>query len=446
MKKLNITFDIFRNLVDNLYDEVIVWDDNYTVVYVNKASYRHYGMSPEEMIGKKFHDLIKKQYWYPSLLPIVYEKKEVISIVQKTYLGAKLKTTAVPILGEDGSLEFVAMNVKDWTEEDNVLKESPVELNGTGLNQELVYRSKEMEELIRMVERLAVIDSPVSLQGESGSGKSLIAKYMHENSNRGGKFISINCASINEGLLESELFGYVKGAFTGAASEGKKGLIELAHRGTLFLDEIGELSQNLQAKLLHVIQEREILPVGGVEKISVDIKIITATNRDLKSLVKNNKFRQDLYYRLNNFEVLIPALRKRQRDIVPLANFFLNEYNKKYSLGRYFTEEVLELLLEYEWPGNVRELASIVERLVITSDSEILSPKLLPTDFFLINDTSIVRAQEENLSYEEEISKFEGELVRKYYELYPSTRKLADHLKISQSKAVRLINKYCESK
>ncbi len=444
MVNLNIDFDIFKNLMDNLYDEVIVWDDNYTVVYVNKASYRHYGMSPAEMIGKKFHDLIKKEYWYPSILPLVYKKKEVMSVVQKTYLGAKLKTTAVPILGRDGKLEFVAMNVKDWSEEEEKLEEV-VKFEEIDLNKKIVYRSREMEEVLRLADRLTAIDSPVSIQGESGSGKSLLAKHMHENSQRDGKFISINCASISEGLLESELFGYVKGAFTGAASEGKKGLIEAAHRGTLFLDEVGELSPKLQAKLLHVIQEREILPVGGVDKIKVDIKIITATNRDLKSLVKTQKFREDLYYRLNNFELTIPALRKRRKDIIPLANFFLNEYNKKYSMERYFTEEVLELLLEYEWPGNVRELASIVERLVITSDTNILSPALLPTDFFLINDSSFSGVMEEEFSLENEVERHERDIVKKYYELYPSSRKLAKQLKVSQSKAVRLIKKYCES-
>ncbi len=444
MVDLNIDFGIFKNLMDNLYDEVVVWDDNYTLVYINKASYRHYGMSPEDMIGKKFHDLVKKEFWSPSVLPLVYKEKRVLSVIQKTYLGAKLKTTAVPILGRDGKLEFVVMNAKDWTEGEKNLEET-VELEETDLSREIIYRSKEMEELLRLADRLTNIDSPVSIQGESGSGKSLLAKYMHENSQREGKFISINCASINEGLLESELFGYVKGAFTGAASEGKKGLIEAAHRGTLFLDEVGELSPKLQAKLLHVIQEREILPVGGVDKIKVDIKIITATNRDLKSLVKTQKFRQDLYYRLNNFELTIPALRKRRKDIIPLANFFLNEYNKKYSLGRYFTEEVLELLLEYEWPGNVRELASIVERLVITSDTETLSPKLLPTGFFLINDSSLSGVMEEDFSLESEVERHERDIVKKYYELYPSSRKLAKQLKVSQSKAVRLIKKYCES-
>ena len=444
MVDLNISFNIFKNLMDNLYDEVVVWDDNYTLVYINKASYRHYGMSPEDMIGKKFQDLIKKEFWYPSVLPLVYKENKVLSVIQKTYLGAKLRTTAVPILDRNGKLEFVVMNAKDWTEGEESL-EGTVEVEEIDLGKEIIYRSKEMEELLRLADRLTNTDSPVSIQGESGSGKSLLAKYMHENSQRKGKFISINCASINEGLLESELFGYVKGAFTGAASEGKKGLIEAAHRGTLFLDEIGELSPKLQAKLLHVIQEREILPGGGVEKVGVDIKIITATNRDLKSLVKTQKFRQDLYYRLNNFEITIPALRKRRRDIIPLANFFLNEYNKKYSLGRYFTEEVLELLLEYEWPGNVRELSSIVERLVITSDTETLSPKLLPTDFFLINDTSLSGVMEEDFSLENEVERHERDLVKKYYELYPSSRKLAKQLKISQSKAVRLIRKHCES-
>lgn len=451
---------IFKNLIDNLYDEVFVWDDNYKIVYVNKASYRHYGVSPEELIGKSFFELIKKEYWYPSVLPEVYKNPRTLSIVQKTHMGAKMKTTAVPIFSADKKLTYVAMTVKDIVSKKTSLEEDSLEEELEGLeNKKFITMSDEMTDLLNLTEKIAEVDSTVLIQGESGTGKTFLAKYLHKKSKRSKKsFISINCASINGNLLESELFGYVKGAFTGAMNTGKKGFIQMADGGVLFLDEIGEMPLELQAKLLHVIQDREFIPVGGTKSIKIDIKIVAATNRDLKEMVNIGKFRRDLYYRLNIFELLVPPLRRRKADIIPLANYFLNKNNERYGRDRCFDEATLKMMLEYSWPGNVRELSHIVERLVVTSESTTIMPSILPGDFFTLQGEETFKKQTvdldenntdcddlESVSLDGIIDNYEKKIIKKYYQLYPSSRRLAKELKISQSKANRLIKRYIES-
>lgn len=440
----NIDFKVFKNLVDHLYDEVIIWDANYKIAYINKACYRHYGMTPEEMIGKTFKELTEKEYWYPSVLPLVYKEKEVASIIQRTRLGAKIKTMAVPISDENGKLEYVAMNVRDI--HPNTMEETPGAIDNDDIeNTEFISVSKKMDSIITLAEKIAQVDSPILIQGESGTGKTFLAKYIHKKSSRKEKpFIMVNCAAINTNLLESELFGYVKGAFTGASSSGKKGLIQMAHEGTLFLDEVGEIPLELQAKLLQVLQDREFIPVGGNSSIKVDIKIITATNRNLKNMVQSSKFRNDLFYRLNTFEVTIPPLRERKEDIMPLVNYFLNTYNQKYGVEKYFSEETIKIMKNYDWPGNIREISHMVERMLVTADNSILSPQLLPGSFFEIH-SSLEENLEEEESLQSMLDEHEKKLIKKFYEIYPSSRKLAKQLKISQSKANRLIKKYIPS-
>lgn len=451
--KNELKYSVFKNLVDNLYDEVIVWDDNYKIVYVNKASYRHYGVSPEELIGKTFYELTKKEYWYPSVLPDVYKNPRIVSIIQKTHLGAKIKTTAVPVFSSKGKLEYVAMSVKDIILEtgspmkvEGELEDNAELENNDGLeNKNFITMSKEMNELLSLTEKIAKIDSTVLIQGESGTGKTFLAKYLHKKSKRRkNPFISINCASINGNLLESELFGYVKGAFTGAMGTGKKGFIQMADKGILFLDEIGEMPLELQAKLLHVIQDREFIPVGGTKSIKIDIKIVAATNRNLKEMVNIGKFRRDLYYRLNIFELLIPPLRKREKDITPLANYFLNINNKKYGRNCYLDETTLKIMLGYSWPGNVRELSHTIERLVVTSENTKIMPDILPGEFFTLQDEEENIFENTDTNLDEIMDEYEEKIIKKYYQLYSSSRKLAKELKISQSKANRLIKKYIE--
>jgi len=241
---------------------------------------------------------------------------------------------------------------------------------------EIIYGSKPMEELLEKASLFAKTEAPVLILGESGVGKELIAKFIHRESGRKGKFVSVNCAAIPSELFESELFGYEKGAFTGAL-RSKPGLFEEADGGTIFLDEVGELPLNLQAKLLRVLQENEVRRVGGTQTKKVDVKVIAATNRDLEELVKKGDFREDLYYRLNVLTLRIPPLRERPEDILELTGFFLRKFSKKYNKKVEITPEALQTLLSYSFPGNVRELENLIHRLVITSMDKIRPEDLI---------------------------------------------------------------------
>lgn len=247
-------------------------------------------------------------------------------------------------------------------------------------NGDFIATSPELDKALNIARKAAKTDVSVLLLGESGVGKELFANYVHKNSPRAkNPFVAINMAAIPENLLESELFGYEKGAFTDATSE-KKGYFEVAHGGTLFLDEIGEMPITLQAKLLRVIQERVMVRVGGTKEIPIDVRIVSATNADIKKSIKEGLFREDLYYRLNTIPVEIPPLRQRKEEILPICEVVLARVIKKYGLEkRYFSEEAIESLMYYRWPGNIRELISVVERAVILSDSEAISKE----DLFL---------------------------------------------------------------
>ncbi len=240
------------------------------------------------------------------------------------------------------------------------------------IKKEFIANSKTIKNALNMASKVAKTDASVLLLGESGVGKEEFAKFIHENSNRNNNpFIAINMSAIPENLIESELFGYEKGAFTDAIKE-KLGLFEIANGGTLFLDEIAEMPYHLQAKLLRVLQEKEMFKLGGTKPIKLDIRIISATNKSLLDFIKEGKFREDLYYRLNTIPIKIPALRERQEDIIPIATMILDKTIKEYNLeNKTLSDEAINELLNYEWPGNVRELISVIERAVILSDKEI---------------------------------------------------------------------------
>jgi len=276
----------------------------------------------------------------------------------------------------------------------------------------IIGKSKQMREIFLLIDKIAPIDSTVLITGESGTGKDLIAKAIHFRSLRKeGPFVAINCASIPENLLESELFGYKRGAFTGAVTS-KAGLFQEANKGTLFLDEIGELPQGLQAKLLRVIQDKKIRPLGGTQERTIDVRIIAATNHDLEKMVEKGNFREDLFYRLNVINIDIPPLRKRKEDIPILINHFIEKMNKK--LGKNIkgaSSELLEVFFIYDWPGNVRELENIVERLMILEEGEKLSKKHLPEKY---KSTKIVRDTPPPSEFENfNLNKYLDEITKK---------------------------------
>lgn len=442
----NISLETIMKIIDNMYDEILIYDNRYNIVYINKACQRHYNCTAESMIGKSFFDFINKDNnsWDCSILPIVYKDRKPYAVKQKTFLGTELFTIAIPIFDEKNILKYVVMNVRDntdgikiynpdYTYKDSIVKNiEPPKSNNI-----------KMQELLKMIERIKNIDTPCILTGESGTGKTMLAKYIHSISDRANEpFVSLNCASIPTNLVESELFGYEKGAFTGANSKGKKGLFETANKGTLLLDEISELPLSAQSKLLHVLQEQKYLPIGGNKPIEIDVKIIAATNKDLRTLVFNKQFREDLYYRLNVIELYLPPLRERKEDISFLIKSFIEKFNKKYFFSKSFTKEALEILETAQWKGNIRELQHAIERLMVTNDSSIIGIEHLSEK--LPNHSSDKNSIEEDfsMSFDEKVSHYETNLIKEAYQKFKTSRKVAQYLKISQTKANKLIRKY----
>jgi transcriptional regulator with PAS, ATPase and Fis domain len=432
-------------LVDRMYDELMIYDNNYRLVYVNQACARHYGHAPDQMIGKCFFDFFDAKWWHPSLLPVVYERKKTMGINQKTFTGCELLSIGAPAFDEEGNIEYVVMNVRDMA--NGIEHYNPpysFEERTADTKFSLVVESDAMKQVINLVNKIKNVDATCILLGESGTGKSIIAKYLHSiGSRKNHPFIALNCANIPGELLEAELFGYVRGAFTGASANGKKGIFEAANRGTIFLDEVAELTMAAQAKLLHVLQENEFFPLGSSKPVAADVRIIAATNRNLKEMVRKGQFREDLYYRLNVIDIYIPPLRERKKDIISLIHHFMNFFCVKYGITKQFTEEALNALANYAWPGNVRELQHSIERLVITVDGPIID----------VADLSGMIAHPEgrnnpeacpagDSSLEEQMEKHEAFLVREAWQKCRSSRKMASYFSISQSKANNLIRKY----
>lgn len=442
-------FNEFIALIDNVYDEIFIWDSERRVVYANKACYRHYGLMPEDIIGKTLEELSSRErLWWPSCVPATMETKEPYFQKQRTFLGVNIVTISVPILDEYSNVKYVVQSVRDDNE---VLLKSLSVLMGIEAEEKIectkiIAQSSVMKETIKFIDKIAKTKAHVLILGETGTGKSLFAKYIHEKSDRKNKpFININIASLSPTVIESELFGYKKGAFTGASREGKKGIFELATGGTLFLDEIGELPYDLQAKFLHVLQEEEVLPVGGTKPIKLDIRIICATNCDLEKMIEAGRFREDLFHRLNTFDVTIPPLRKRMEDIKALTTHYLSVNNKKYDKSVFLSDSVLEVFQKYKWSGNVRELSNVIERGVIMADGDSIEVTNLPESFFSIGN--MVKPDQEScpmVPFDLAVEEYEKKLIISAFKKYKSSRKVANALKISQSKANRLIRKYIE--
>ena len=270
-----------------------------------------------------------------------------------------------------------ALDMKRVRAENMILRK---ELKKTGDLKTIIGKSQEMDKVFKLVEKVAETDSTILIFGESGTGKELIAREIHFKSNRANNpFVSINCGALPENLLESELFGHVKGSFTGAIRD-KEGLFKVAQGGTFFLDEVGETSPTIQVKLLRVLQEREIIPVGGTNPIKVDVRLVAATNADLEKVVSQEKFRADLFYRLNVIPIHLPPLRKRKDDVPLLVNHFLKKYNERMAPAaqKTISKEAMEILVNYSWPGNVRELENAIERAVILEDTSEIQVESLP--------------------------------------------------------------------
>ncbi|MBU1002933.1 MAG: sigma 54-interacting transcriptional regulator [Proteobacteria bacterium] len=397
------------------------------------------------MVGLPFWEIVQKHAaWNRPALPAVYKHKRPVKQDQKTYLGLDVLTIAIPILDKEGEVEYVVLSIRDdfhkgqipsldeLDEQQEVIEELRPE--------DLIYHSAAMEQVVQSARKVGNLSAPCLLLGESGCGKSLLAKFIHANSTRQEKpFVVVNCAAIPEQLFESELFGHVKGAFSGATNV-RGGLFAKAEGGTLFLDEISELPLPMQAKLLHAVQEMEYRPVGSSQTVKANVRILAASNRKLERMAADGAFRQDLFFRLNVFDITIPPLRERQEDLIPLLCYFLNHYGKKHGRGKHLSPEAQILLCQHSWPGNVRELAHLVERLVVTTDEETITVEHLPTTLY--QASSPLTEAPPHGSLDAIMAEVERKLILDSVTKQGSTRKVAATLGISQSRASRLIRKY----
>ncbi|MCL4796779.1 MAG: sigma 54-interacting transcriptional regulator [Bryobacteraceae bacterium] len=365
--------NLLEAVFDQISDALVLYDSNHIITGVNLAAERLFEMSATELVGRDCHEMFRCQQCEPGCgmhtgLLQANGNNATVRLHTENGLERLVVIRTSQVLNDDGSVQGVVATIKDVTDELEPQK------------REIVSGSPAMIDLLNFVRRVAISEATtVLLEGENGTGKDLIAKSLHYQSTRQAEpFIAINCAAIPETLLESELFGYEKGAFTDARAQ-KKGIFELADKGTLFLDEIGEIPLVLQAKLLRVIEEQCFRRLGGLKDIQLDLRVIAATNKNLREAVKEGAFRQDLYFRLNVIHITIPPLRERPEDIPALAEFFVNHYNRKFKRQiEGVSPEALHFLESHDWPGNVRELRNAIERAMILEDSSYITPASLP--------------------------------------------------------------------
>ena len=465
-KNTHLTLDQIIPILNVITDAVFIDDADGVCQWCNDACEEMYNIEYDEIVGRHVEDLEKSGIFTPSVTRRVLEEKREITIIHENRFGRRLLTTGSPVFvpmtsgewvaaGEgrySRTIAFVLTTSRDITQISTVqeqpdtpgsalLKAGNLDVPEDVGSSFIVSESEAMHNVMALTKKLASVNTTVLITGESGVGKGLIARQLHEEGVRWKKpFVTVNCGAIPDNLIESELFGYVAGAFTGSRADGKQGLFEAAQDGTIFLDEISELPLNLQVKLLQVIQERQITPVGGTRPIPVDVRIISATNRNLEELVKEGRFREDLYYRLNVVPINVPALRERPADIIPLIQMNIARCNRELGETKSISPVALSILLKYPWPGNIRELQNIIERLVITTSHNVITED----DIFIF----IKEAAEDNqINYADTslaaaLERAEKEILSRALENYKSTRAIARVLKVSQPTVVRKLNKY----
>ena len=445
-------------ILSSIYDEILVVNHKGELIRYSETIINDFwGGDLKDLLGKNLLDLEKKGLFSPSVTRLVLEQKKKVSIVQETKSGRKILAVGNPVFNENGELHRIIIASRDITEatrlktelheikkiSEQYKKELDSFKNKDRFLKKLIYCSPKMEQIITQAKKIADFSSNVLISGESGVGKEVIAQAIHQLGNRSSKpFLKLNCGAIPETLLESELFGYTKGAFTGADKNGKEGYFKRADQGILFLDEIGEMPLHLQVKLLRVLQEQEVIPIGSTIPTKINVQIIAATNKRLEKMVEAGTFREDLFYRLNVIPLQVPPLRERMEDVPLLAFHFLQELNEKYNKNYHLTPDALNLLEFYSWPGNVRELQNMIERLVVSADdsvidAEFVSKFLNPGYDFKKSKPVITRV----LPLQEALHSVEEQLILLAMKQYKTTTKAAKALGISQSSVSRKYQK-----
>ena len=378
-------------ILDNIFDLLTVTDENGRFIRTNAAVEDQFGMTEEQLLGKTAKDLERNGVLSKSITLETLKQKKPLSFLQTTQTGKRLLVESTPVFDLNGNLSRIINISKDLTTEyeleqkldeaESIIEEYEkriISAQPTSPYDEIVSSSSQMKEIMKLTDMISDVDSTILIEGETGVGKGLLAESIHKRSNRSNQpFVKVNCGSLPETLLESELFGYTKGAFTGALAGGKEGLVSTANGGTLFLDEIGDLPLNIQIKLLDLMQTKTYFPVGSTTPRKLNVRLITATNKDLSQLVKEGSFRADLYYRLNVVPVYIPPLRSRRSEIPTLTKMFLNKFCTQYGRKKRISNAAMQILQDMPWPGNIRELENVIERLVVTTTSTMITPEVL---------------------------------------------------------------------
>ena len=458
VQQLNLELDA---IIESSYDGVMITDQEGKGIRINQSLARLTGLDATHFEGKLIDDLfVKGIFQYESITINALREGRTITNVQKvSTTGKEVLVTGNPIFNTEGKVHRVVSNVRDISELHHLREElRETELLATRYHAELsqltlerlkkdkvIVQSPVMIKLFDLAMRAARTDVTVLLLGESGVGKEVFSRVIHNTSNRTvtGSFIQINCGAIPENLLESELFGYEPGSFTGANLKGKPGIFEIATGGTLLLDEIGDLPKNLQVKILRVLQEHEVYRIGSTSPIKLDTRIIAATNHNIWERVKEGAFREDLFYRLNVLPIEVPALRERREDIIPLCMHFIQLYNDKYEVAKRLDLKAIPILESYSWPGNVRELQNVLERLMVVTDEELIQAEQVEiqlTKFKPKVNSPITVNQLIPIQEAKDI--LEKELINMALDCYPSIRKAADALGLDHSNIVRKVAKY----
>ena len=456
------------NALDAIKEGLYVLDEELNTLYVNKAYEKITGLSYELLKNKTAYDIVREGLTSNSVSILVAEKRCPISMIQQFPNGKTALITGTPVFNNNDELTNIIVTVSDVTEKNNlyetlirekIFMETEEEDLKKIADSLIVYKSAMMEKIVSFAIRLAKTDSPILITGETGVGKEVVARLIHQTSLRSEKpFVVINCAAIPPNLAESELFGYVDGAFTGAKKGGYAGIFERAHTGTVFLDEIGELSLDLQSKLLRTLQEYTVTRIGDNKIRKVDFRVIAATNRNLLEMAEQEKFRSDLYYRLNVINVNIPPLRARTEDIPPLIEMKINKLNTKYQSEKTIEKNALHLLLRYRWPGNVRELHNTIERIylcaelnTITAEDVILYGNIHPAlsvdsapdvPASIHSDPPAASAADTPISLKSQLAEYEKKLIFETLKDAKSMKEAAKMLDIDPSTLTRKCQQY----
>ncbi len=453
---------LYSEMFNKLEEGIYMTDERGKTIYVNDAFLNLSGLARDKLIGKTVYELKNTDVLPNSCCAKVIETKDSVSTINNYYTGQKCLVSGSPIRDENGNLKRTIAVIRDVTELEMLMKSIAKEENlamsfskrmeelGTKDSERevIITKNSKMKSLYEKADKIVEVDSSILILGETGVGKDFLTTYIHTQSPRKdkGNLIKINCGAIPEHLIESELFGYEEGAFTGAQRGGKKGLFEEAGEGTIFLDEIGDMPYTLQVKLLNALNDRKFYRIGGSKPMQFKARVIAATNSNLQELVKAKKFRADLYYRLNVVTLYIPPLRERKEDILPLASNFLDYYNSKHRRNCYFSPECMESFLMYKWPGNIRELKNIIERLVLISEDVTISEDLFREQVSqepLQNEmTELFQKSKSKLPLKEQMKIHEKKIIEQTLRETETLKEAADRLKVDVSTIVRKKQKY----